>query len=147
MVLPGDYEVRLTAGGETLRKPITVTLDPRFHVSAQDLRRQLELSQDIAAAMAATYQVFNDATRLRTDAADAQQEKLKAVADSVGPLNRDLTRLLIGVDQSDTAPAAMMVEQWNALCQDTKAALARWNGVRPESAPKAPPELNCASRP
>src|SRR6185295_18216934 len=35
-VLPGRYEARLTAGGETLRQPFEVTLDPRVK-AAEDL--------------------------------------------------------------------------------------------------------------
>ncbi len=47
-----------------------------------------------------------------------------------GPTNRDLTRLLIAVDQSDSAPASMLVEAFAGMCQDTRAALARWNDLR-----------------
>ncbi len=69
MVLPGQYEIRLTAGGQTLRQPLTVTLDPRLSVSLQELRQQLELAQRIAAIMGATYHGYNQAVQLRADLA------------------------------------------------------------------------------
>jgi hypothetical protein len=35
--LPGDYTVRLTAGGQTVEQPLTVRLDPRVAASTEDL--------------------------------------------------------------------------------------------------------------
>ncbi len=44
LALPGNYQVRLTAGGKTLTAPLTVRLDPREKVSASDLEQQLDLA-------------------------------------------------------------------------------------------------------
>jgi len=46
-VLPGKYELRLTAAGKTLTQSVEVGLDPRLTVSAEDLRRQLDLALKI----------------------------------------------------------------------------------------------------
>jgi len=48
----------------------------------------------------------------------------------LGPMNRDLTRLLVAVDQSDTAPASEIVETFAGMCQDALAAISRWNDLR-----------------
>jgi photosystem II stability/assembly factor-like uncharacterized protein len=161
MVLPGQYEIRLTAGGQTLRQPITVKLDPRLSVSEQDLRQQLELGQKIVAGMAATYEGYNQAARLRTElaavvtglkqsgkspealaAAEALDGKAQGLTDAagppagLGPMNRDLTRLLIAVDQSDSPPASEVIEAFAGMCQDTEAALARWNDLRSRDLPQ-----------
>ena len=45
-------------------------------------------------------------------------------------MNRDLTRLMIAVDQSDTPPAGAIVETFAGMCQETRAALTRWNDLR-----------------
>jgi photosystem II stability/assembly factor-like uncharacterized protein len=42
-VLPGTYEVRLIANGQTYTQPLTVRLDPRSKASAADLADQLAL--------------------------------------------------------------------------------------------------------
>uniref|UniRef100_Q01PB5 Sortilin N-terminal domain-containing protein n=1 Tax=Solibacter usitatus (strain Ellin6076) TaxID=234267 RepID=Q01PB5_SOLUE len=161
MVLPGQYEVRLTAGGQTLRQPITVTLDPRLQVSQQELRQQLELAQKIAAAMSVTYQGYNQGMQLRADlasrlaslkqlgkspetvsAAETLDGKVQTLANAagppagLGPMNRDLTRLMIGVGQSETPPAEMLTEAFDGLCHDTKAALARWKELLTAELPK-----------
>ena len=46
-VLPGKYELRLTAGGKTLTQTVDVTLDPRLKVTEDDLQKQLELALKI----------------------------------------------------------------------------------------------------
>jgi photosystem II stability/assembly factor-like uncharacterized protein len=161
MVLPGQYEVRLTAGGQTYRQPITVKLDPRLQVSAQELQRQLDLAQKLATGMKATYEGYNQAARLHTELTDrlatlkqsgkspetlaaAQALDLKALGltdaagppAGLGPMNRDLTRLMIAVDQSDTPPASQIIETFTGMCQDTRAALARWNDLRTQDVPQ-----------
>jgi hypothetical protein len=50
-VVPGAYRVRLTAGGETFERPLTVRMDPRITTPAAGLRRQYELSMSLASAM------------------------------------------------------------------------------------------------
>ena len=51
-------------------------------------------------------------------------------------MNRDLTRLMIAVDQSDSPPASEFVETFTGMCQDTHAALERWNDLRTQDLPK-----------
>jgi hypothetical protein len=51
-------------------------------------------------------------------------------------MNRDLTRLLIAVDQSDTAPASELIETFAGMCQDAQAALTRWSDLRAQDVPK-----------
>jgi hypothetical protein len=161
MVVPGQYEVRLTAGGKTYRQPLTVKLDPRLQVSTQELQRQLDLGKKIATGMKATYEGYNQAAKMHAELTDrlaalkqssespeilaaAQELDVKALGltdaagppAGLGPMNRDLTRLMIAVDQSDTPPASEIVETYTGMCQDTSAALARWNDLRTNDVPK-----------
>jgi hypothetical protein len=149
MVLPGQYEVRLTVDGQTLRQPIVVKLDPRLSYSNAELKRQLDLAQKIAAAMAVTYAAYNQAAQLRTELTALEQgdatkdidAKLQGLTDAAGPpagfgpLNRDLTRMLIAVDQSDSPPASQVVEAFSGMCQEVRAALSRWNDLRTKELP------------
>jgi photosystem II stability/assembly factor-like uncharacterized protein len=157
MVVPGRYEVRLTVDGRDYRQPITVRLDPRLSYSAQELQRQLDLAQEVAAGMNATYEVYNEVAQLRKElaarldqlkqpealaAVKELQTKAQGLADGagppagLGPMNRDLTRLMIAVDQSDSAPASEIVETFTGMCQDARAALARWNELRTKDIPQ-----------
>ena len=70
MVLPGQYQIVLTVGGQKYRQPITVKLDPRLTYSTQELQRQLDLAQKLAAGMNATYEGYNQAAQLRKEVAD-----------------------------------------------------------------------------
>ncbi|HUK16381.1 MAG TPA: hypothetical protein VLW65_08200 [Bryobacteraceae bacterium] len=157
MVLPGQYEIRFTADGETLRQPITVRLDPRLSWSTAELQKQLELAERIGAGMNATYNGYGQVTELRSALAarkgstksadtlasmDALDKKAEALTDAAGPppafgpLNRDLTRLMIAVDQSDSPPASEVAEAFIAMCQDLKSAVAGWNDLLAHDLPQ-----------
>ena len=43
LVLPGNYQVRLTVGAKNFTAPLVVTMDPRVKTSAEDLRKQFDL--------------------------------------------------------------------------------------------------------
>lgn len=160
MVVPGQYEVRFTAGGKTMKQMITVKLDPRLRVSNAELEKQFTLAQKIAAAMSATYRGYNQAAQLRQQIARAKQSGQPADAlgaldtkvagftdatDAFGPMNRDLTRLLIAVDQADTAPASELIEAFDGMCKDTNSILARWTDLRDHDA--ARPSLGALTAP
>jgi photosystem II stability/assembly factor-like uncharacterized protein len=51
LVLPGDYQVKLTAGGQTFTRPLRVTMDPRVRTPVEDLAQQLLLAKDVVEAM------------------------------------------------------------------------------------------------
>ncbi len=67
MVVPGQYQVVLTVAGQKYRQPLTVKLDPRLSYSTQELQRQLDLGQKLAASMHATYEGYNQAAQLRKE--------------------------------------------------------------------------------
>ena len=46
-VAPGTYQVRLTAGGKTLRQAVVVRMDPRVRTSSADLTLQFKLSKSL----------------------------------------------------------------------------------------------------
>ena len=161
MVVPGEYQVVLTAGGQKYKQPITVKLDPRLSWSTRELQQQLDLAQNIAAHMHATYDGYEQAARLHKELT-ARSEALKQSGKSaealaaveeldksaagltdaagpppgLGPMNRDLTRLMIAVDQSDSPPASEVLETYLGMCQDSQTAITRWNNVRAQDLPK-----------
>src|SRR5216683_5910487 len=43
LVLPDNYQARLTVGAKNFTAPLAVTMDPRVNTSAEDLRKQFDL--------------------------------------------------------------------------------------------------------
>ncbi len=65
MVLPGTYQVRLSAGGKTLTAPVEVRLDPRVKTSEADLRRQYEMMLDIRDTLARAHEAVLEIRAVR----------------------------------------------------------------------------------
>jgi photosystem II stability/assembly factor-like uncharacterized protein len=57
LVLPGRYQVRLTAGGRTLEQPLTVLRDPRVKTSDRELAEQLAFYDEVSAALARSAEI------------------------------------------------------------------------------------------
>jgi photosystem II stability/assembly factor-like uncharacterized protein len=77
LVLPGTYQVKLTAGGQSFTQPLEVRMDPRVRTPADGLAQQLKLASGIAEAMgrdAATLRQVN-ALRGRLAALPASARK------------------------------------------------------------------------
>ena len=87
-VAPGEYTVKLTAGGKTLTQPLTVRMDPRVKASAEALRSQYalasQLTEDIGEVSAALQQTGELRKQMedRKREAAGNQELLAALEDA-----------------------------------------------------------------
>src|SRR5208282_5282457 len=85
LVVPGKYTVQLSLAGQTYRENLTVSLDPRLRVSNADLQQQLDVEQQIARGMSASFHAYKDVAALRKvlsdykKDADALEKKIDAV--------------------------------------------------------------------
>lgn len=183
-VAPGRYEVTLTGDGVSLKEPLTITLDPRVHVSQADLEQQVDAAKRITAGLRSSFDAFNSAASLRSalaerekglekladsgaagsvgtggpghappnaaagkpgkDAIDALKgldDKIAAVQEGspgvpgVGPVNRDLARILFMIEVGDGAPSDSAQAAINESCQTLDTDLAAWRKVQTESLP------------
>jgi hypothetical protein len=50
-----------------------------------------------------------------------------------------LARLLVAVDQSNTPPASELIETFEGICQEVRAAVERWNDLLKEGLAKSAP--------
>jgi photosystem II stability/assembly factor-like uncharacterized protein len=101
-VVPGTYQVRLTAGGESRTQPLEVKRDPRLDTEASAYREQDDFLKNVASEISAIHegvvrlrgvreqvQAFLDRTKEREDAAAIQDpgkalvEKLDAMEDQL----------------------------------------------------------------
>jgi hypothetical protein len=102
-VPPGTYTVRLTAGGRTMERPLTVRMDPRVKASAEDLQLQFELSMALYDRINRAYDAISRMRNTRGSAA-------------ASPAETELVRLhgqmlsIYGVIQgTDVRPSAQVV--------------------------------------
>jgi hypothetical protein len=83
LVVPGRYELVLTVDGQKFKQPLTVTLDPRVHVSQADLEAQLALAKSIDEWMNISFANYNEISVLRTRILQLQKhpESIVSAAD------------------------------------------------------------------
>jgi photosystem II stability/assembly factor-like uncharacterized protein len=163
LVVPGDYTIELTADGQTLKQPLHVSIDPRVTASQADLEAQFALAQRIEKGMNVSYDVYQQVTALSTalevhkkdpaaTAASAELEKqIQAVEDGphdapgLGPLNRDLSRLLNGVEGGDQRPTDPQMQAVTETCAALDKALALWKSLNDSLKANNPLNLPVAS--
>ncbi|HVF43188.1 MAG TPA: hypothetical protein VM936_09265 [Pyrinomonadaceae bacterium] len=159
LVNPGEYELVLTVDGETFRQPLTVTLDPRVRVGAEDLAAQLEVASALGEMMRTTFDAYNYVTTTRAalagrikalsnnpnakdalEAASALDKELAQVADGDEPegfgfVNRDLSRYMSMVESADARPAESARLRVRDACEMLRVDLARWRNANASSIP------------
>jgi photosystem II stability/assembly factor-like uncharacterized protein len=147
LALPGTYEVRLTANGQTYRQPLQVKEDPRVATGRADLERQLELELRITDNLSRDMSAYQQADAVRKQLQAAQKEaagkarfarlatavaaldgKIAALAGgtpmpggkaTLASLNGTLASALNAVESADAAPT----QQAYALVQTAEGSL------------------------
>jgi hypothetical protein len=89
---PADYTVALTVNGQTFTQPLSVAMDPRVKISAEDLQQQFELSWQLyqlrlklAPIGQKFYDLADELTKLKARAAERPDlaQKLEAFVDTL----------------------------------------------------------------
>jgi len=113
-VLPGSYTVKISAGARSSSQPLEVAMDPRVHVSHEDLVSLLEFQRQVGAALERAVGLA-DRTGAGNDAdASPGAASLAAVADALTALATDLEH----VDAAPTAPQrALLAEMQTRLAK------------------------------
>jgi DNA repair exonuclease SbcCD ATPase subunit len=65
VALPGAYQVRLKAGGETLTQPLRIVADPKNDAKLADLQEQFDLLMQIRDKVSAVHDAVNEIKKLR----------------------------------------------------------------------------------
>ncbi len=174
-VLPGQYTVRLTAGGRAMTQPLTVAMDPRVKTPPADLAQQFEVAMKISAAMSQDAEALRQVRRLRALLAALKPRAEKtAAAEAVGALdaaaaaleggrtgrgrragpednlaraNADLATLLEVVEGADARPSAATVSAIEETGKTLAALLSRWNEVQTRDIPELNRKLQSAQLP
>jgi len=174
LVLPGTYEVRLTVGGQTVTRQVTVTNDPRSEATAADLATEHRYERGLAAGLA-TSRAAIDATRQLRAAARAAAGGQPALEPAVAAFdrasgeviaalagNRGLASQLADLEFADLEPTESTVAAITAVCARADGALGRYReflqkdlaalnaafataGMRAIPAPAAVPATACSA--
>ena len=93
VVAPGAYQVRLTAGGRSLTRPLEVRKDPRLATSDEDFRKQYDLLAKIRDKLTETHDAITRIREMREQVKGvAERAKAnKAIADAAESLGKKLT--------------------------------------------------------
>ncbi len=130
-VLAGNYQVRLTVGGNSMTQKIVVSMDPRVQASTADLQKQFALEMKIYDALkqgnqaraavhafyaqnkgnAAMAQKLEALARIEPQAAEEEQgPRQRSPAPTVSRLLGVLGRLAVTVDSADAAPTTQAIK-------------------------------------
>jgi photosystem II stability/assembly factor-like uncharacterized protein len=155
LVAPGDYTAVLTVDGQEYRQALHVALDPRVHVTQEDLQTQLDWDLKIGAGMKTSYDAYHQVTALRSAlagvvkslnasaggnkdalaAATALAKSVDALVDGTrdapgfGPVNRDLARLETSVESADWRPGIASQNSVRDSCAALQQNLAKWRDL------------------
>ncbi len=92
---PGQYQVRLTVGGESQVAPLEVKLDPRVKVSQADLAQQFDMLMQIHGELNLVYDAVNQIQDVRSQVAGLKRRlpenaSTKTIASSADDLEKKL---------------------------------------------------------
>jgi hypothetical protein len=156
LVAPGKYTVELRYEGKTQRQPLVIEIDPRVHASQQDLTVQRDLALEIVRGMKSSYDGYHQIATFRKalteraktlhddsakKSADDLQKQLDALekgtrkAPGVGPVNRDLARLLFSVENADMRPAETVNAAVEQSCHQLETDLTQWRQFNQRQVP------------
>ncbi len=143
---PGAYTVRLTAGGQTVTRPLILKMDPRIQTPPTALARQFELSRNLAriveqaaadlAALRAARAKLRGSQDARAQAFDKRAAALESGDPGLARVAGEATQvynILQGADEPPTTQAvaaaaaveksfAALRRDWQALAKEIDAA-------------------------
>ncbi|HYN08071.1 MAG TPA: hypothetical protein VES67_11825 [Vicinamibacterales bacterium] len=123
-VQPGTYQVRLTAGGKSLRQAIMVRMDPRVRTSAADLALQFKLSKSLDDMMRRLALARADAAKQLAGASGAPTTRLQTSLTALQQAAAPLQTWFESIQRADARPTAAQEAAVADLLKNAEAALA-----------------------
>ncbi|MBZ5704157.1 MAG: glycoside hydrolase [Acidobacteriia bacterium] len=162
-VLPGVYNLKLTANGKTYTQSLTIKMDPRVKTSQAGLRSQFELETRIVESLNRDYAALQEVKSIRkqlqdraagkplSDALTSLDKKLAELEGDTGGfgtrflstpegrslarLNAGLATLLSAVDSADATPTTTQQSTFDHANQVLKEQLDRWQEIKTKELP------------
>lgn len=89
MAVPGSYQVRVTANGQSETQPLIVKLDPREHVTQTQLEEQFQLASKVRDQVSAADEMVIKIRQINKDAKERAAKANDAALSSAGASLRD----------------------------------------------------------
>ena len=122
--LPGEYTVRLTVGGRTLTRPLQLKMDPRVKATPDDLRAQLERSQEIVRDLARSASALEKVKKERGRTPQGPKASdLAQTEEKLTSLNGRLATVYGILQEVDAAPTRAALQSAQELRQELVAAV------------------------
>jgi len=134
LVLPGKYELRLTADGQTRSAPLEITADPRAKAAPGDLEKQFELASQVYQDVSRTHQAINQIRDLKSQIQSMRNRfqsdaKLKPVLDAadalekkLAPVEEQLIQVNMKGSEANLAFANMLNEEFDSFASSVESA-------------------------
>ena len=95
-VLPGDYQVKLTAAGKSQTAPLHVVMDPRVQGADEALQKQFELGMQVRDRISQLHQAVNEIRDVKTQIASLHKKfgsdaRAKPVLDTADDLSKKMS--------------------------------------------------------
>jgi photosystem II stability/assembly factor-like uncharacterized protein len=138
IAVPGQYEIIFIGNGSLMKQQLTVTLDPRVHVSQADLDAQLVASKRIVAGLAASSKAYESIASLRAAIADrlktlGPMPEEKPAAEAPGANAKEKTAEEKAKDAEAAKRAGAAAPQNNATTPRGASAAAQAPAVNPQA--------------
>ena len=123
-VLPGQYTVNLTAGGQTTSRVLLVELDPRVEVKQAELAALLGFQQKVQTLLTRVVALHDEI------AAGNEEAQSSPVADIPAKVANALTELAIDLEHADLLPTSSQQKLLDYERQRFDQAANEWKGIR-----------------
>ena len=175
-VMPGKYQVVLTANGQKYTRELEIVMDPRVKISTADLQQQLNLSQLVYEDLLQLQPISGQIEKLRaqikaqrpkspspsdTAKLDAFSQKLDAFAGAEGRRRRrgtqqaptlssvrgSLFEMFSVLQDVDAAPTPQAAQAVPVLSQSTQTLLKQWEEIQKSDLPQLKSKMGITSLP
>jgi photosystem II stability/assembly factor-like uncharacterized protein len=173
LVVPGEYQARLVAGGHTETTDFVVKMDPRVKASASDLQQQFELETKLASLVSESSKAVAQARTTHEQIAKVSEQASRTLKNSLESLDQKVSALLEAdkdatenakahtlpaanlnvsalygeVGQADAAPTIAQVNAANKTLSELSSMLASWNQLKERDLPSVNQQLKGAGLP
>jgi photosystem II stability/assembly factor-like uncharacterized protein len=134
IALPGNYQVRLTAAGQTLTAPLIVRMDPRVKPAPGALRQLLDAEERLTNLITQTTQTIRVVRSVAKQLGESDQ-KAHTILGDLNKLNAQLIDVYADIDSVDAAPTTHQTAALATLSSNAAAALIRWQRFVREDIP------------
>ncbi|MCG6959673.1 hypothetical protein LJE82_07260, partial [bacterium BMS3Abin03] len=134
IVLPGTYNVTLTADGREYSQQITVKMDSRVEVNIEDLKEQLQLSKSVITTLEQSVEVHNQIDKKLKDSINVVSneisDSLKSLITIINAVSNVFAGLVTDVQSADTDPSQGQYELFEEYKTRFEEILKRWKDIQ-----------------